>query len=834
MQALLLAGGYGTRLKPFTLDLPKPMLPFVNRPILEHAIRLLKNHNLTDINLLLHYHPEKITSYFKEGKEIDVSIRYNTALEDYGTAGSVRLIGDKLKSTFLVMNGDVLTDVDITNLLKFHKKKGGIATIVLAKVRNPLPFGIANVDENFRIKQFVEKPSQSELISDLVNAGIYILEREILEHIPIDQPYLFALDLFPTLLKKGMPIYGFVHTGYWQDIGDIRQYLLSHYDYLKGKFFLPDYSHNLDETNKGNKISIDNNVEFEGTNILGDNCSISSGSRIVRSVLGNNVEIGPGVEISDSIIWSNVKIGAGTRIISDVIANHSTIGEHVYFEDNVFISDHCEIGDLSVLKSNVKIWPGKKIESSSVVTSSLVWGDRWLRDLFVGSKIVGVVNREVSPEFGAKLGAAFGAFLGQDGTVLVSWDGAPASRMINRAIICGLMSAGVNVGDLRVMPVPILRYALQTGAQKGGVHVCLSREKENVVEILFLQNDGQYLSAQQARSVERLFIQEDFSRAAYQEIGQLDFPVRVVESYQEQYLKNLAIKQIENAKFKIVVDYSFGPASLILPTILGLLDCEVISLNAYLDTKHTLKRWNDFRYALLQLGNIVVSLKADAGFLIDVSTERIFVVDENGHYLKNEYLLTLVTKLFLKIFRHSFIGMPASSPMILQKLAESYGTQIIQTQMDLRSISNTIQKKQISYIGDGEGRFIFPEFHFASDGMFAMGKILELLALNEIRLKDLQKTVPPPIMDKKQISCPRDSIGTILRELVDSSTENVESTFDGIKFYFPDGWLLVTPSQQKPALILIAEGINREKVNHILDQYSKRIENIKLTIRETL
>ncbi len=825
-KALILAGGYGTRLKPLTINLPKPMVPFANRPILEHSIRLLTQAGISQIHLLLHYQPEKIIQYFENRNELGVNLYFNQTEEDLGTAGSVKKMADELQTTFIVMNGDVVTDVNIAEILKFHQKKGGLATIFLAKVKNPLPFGIAILDDDSRIKEFVEKPSYPQMISDLINAGIYVFEPEILRYIPENHPASFAMDIFPLLLQDSVPVYGYVYSGYWHDIGDLHQYLYSQHEYLNGTFSLPAYPVKIDRLNTGKDFSCHKNVTFEGTVITGDQCVVEEGSRIVRSIIGSNVKIGAGVAIYDSVIWSGVTIGAGTRIVNDVIAEGSVIGEHVYFDDHVFVGEKSRIGALSVLKSNVKIWPEKEVESGSTVTSSMVWGDRWLRDFFIGPRVMGLVNREISPEFGAKLGAAFGAYLGKGETVLVSWDGSAAARMINRAIICGLMSTGVHVGDLRVMPAPVLRYALQTGTAEGGVQVSRARRKDNFLEIVFFQANGQNLSAQQVKSVERLFIQEDFSRVDFKEIGQLDFPVRVVESYQEQYLKNLATKQIENAKFKIVIDYSFGPASLILPSLLSSLDCEVIALNAYLDTKHTVKRWSDFRYALLQLGNIVTSLKADAGFLIDPATERIFVVDEEGHFLKNEYLLVLITRLFLQVFRHSAIGMPASTPMILYKFAEQSGTHIINTQIDLRSIAEIIRKHQLSYVSDGDGRFIFPEFHFASDGMFAIGKILELLALNDVRFKDLRKSIPAPIMDRKRIPVARDNIGQILRELVDSAQTDVVTTLDGVKFTFPDGWLLVTPTQPTPAVSLIAEGVTRERVNRILDEYTTKISEI--------
>ncbi len=829
---IIMAGGYGTRLKPFSLRLPKPMLPFANRPILEHTVRLLRCCGFTSATALLLYKPEKITGYFKDGSQYGVKIQYHTAQQDLGTAGAVRTQSEHLNSAFVVVSGDVITDVDLAELLKFHRRQGGIATIMLARVTNPLPFGLTIINDNFRIKQFIEKPAQSELISDLVNAGIYVFEPEIFRYIPVDQPFWFARDLYPLLLKQGVPIYGFVHPGYWQDIGDLHQYLLSHHDFLDGKFDLPEIILHANVMNSGERLFLGKNVQFERTVVIGKDCSLGEGARIVRSAIGDNVTLGAGVEIVDSVVWSNVKIGAGSRLISGVIAGGTVIEENVYFDDHVFVAEDCKIGDLSILKTGVKIWPGKKIESGTTITSSLVWGDRWLRELFTGAQVTGIINQEISPEFAAKLGAAFGSFLGKGGAVLTSWDGTPPARMINRAIICGLLSTGMNVGDLRVMPIPIMRYALRTGAAKGGVHVRQSPQQDNSIEILILEADGQDLSAYRAKSVERLFMQEDFARADFSDIGQLDFPVRVVESYQDQYLKNLAIPEIEKAKFKIVVDYSFGPASLILPSVLGSLDCEVVALNAYLDTKRILRRWVDFRYALLQLANIVVSLKADAGFLIDASTERIFVVDEAGNFLQNEYLLTLITKLYLATYQPVAIGMPVSAPLAIYRLASQYGAEVVPIRFDFRAIIDVVRQHQIAFAGDSDGRFIFPDFQFASDGMFAMGKILSLLAMNNLRLGELRQTISPPVIDKKQVPFSLDHIGRVLHELADSDKDNVESTFDGIKFHFADGWVLISSAAQEPAIAMIAEGETRERVNQILEQFSRRLETLQKNLQQ--
>lgn len=825
-KVVILSGGYGTRLKPFTLSLPKPMIPFVNRPILEHIIRRLAKQNYRQATLLLLYRPEKISGYFKEGRNFGLNLEYSVANQDFGTAGAVRSISKTLDSTFLVVSGDLVTDVDLRRAVEFHRKKGGIATMILARVQNPLPFGIVLLDEDQRVQQFVEKPSTVELVSDTVNAGMYVLEPEIFYYIPADRPFYFAQDLFPLLLQEGVPIYGYVHEGYWQDIGDLRQYLLSHHDFLAGKFELPDIRVQRGKVNAGKGVQLGQGASFEGTVIIGENSIIGDGAKIVNSILGENTTVGPGAEIVDSVIWSDVQIGASSHLVSDVVASGTRVGRGVSMDDNVFIAQGCEIGDLAVIKSNVKIWPERKVGRGAIVTSSLIWGERWLRELFVNNAVAGVINQEVTPEFGARLGAAFGTYLGPGGYVLVSRDASAAARMIHRSLICGLMSAGVNIGDLRVTPLPLLRYALQRGPEKGGVHVRQSASEENTVEILFLEADGEDLASPRAKSVERLFMQEDFNRARFEDIGHLDFPVRVMESYQEEFLKNLDVSAIERARFKIVVDYSFGPAGLILPSILGSLDCEVVALNAYLDPKRAIRQWSDFRYAMLQLSNIVVSLKSDLGILIDAGTERIFAVDEDGHLVRNEHLHVLLTKMFLDAYRPKAIGVPVASSDRIRKFAEDTGTRVVETRQEHRSMVEAIRKHNLAFVGDGQGGYIFPEFHYAIDGMFAMAKTLELLAKTETRFGELRQQIPQPIMDERKVECAWERIGTILRHLVETESRQVESTLDGVKLRFPEGWLLATPDRSGSAIRLVAEGKSRRWVDSVLGDYVQKIQGM--------
>ena len=236
MRAVLMAGGSGTRLRPLTCDLPKPMVPVMNRPIAEHIINLLKRNGVDEVIATLYYLPDIMRDYFQDGS--DFGIRMTYAVEEdqpLGTAGCVKNIAELLDETFIVISGDGITDFDLQEAIRFHKSKGSKATLVLAHVPNPVEFGVVITDPENRIKRFLEKPSTSEIFSDTVNTGTYILEPEVLDYLPPNQETDFSKDLFPLLLDKGEPMFGYVADGYWCDVGHLDAYREAQYDALDKK-----------------------------------------------------------------------------------------------------------------------------------------------------------------------------------------------------------------------------------------------------------------------------------------------------------------------------------------------------------------------------------------------------------------------------------------------------------------------------------------------------------------------------------------------------------------------------------------------------------------------
>lgn len=367
-----MAGGLGTRLRPLTCNVPKPMVPIINRPILEHTISLLQKHGIADIVLLLFYLPDYIKDHFGDGSKFGVTITYITPDKDYGTAGSIRQAAQWLRDPCLVVSGDAITDLNISQFVKFHHEKDALISIALSQVGNPSPFGIAVTDKDGRVTRFLEKPSAGQIFTDTVNMGIYVMQPETLEFIPVNRKYYFAKDLFPKLLQERQSLYGFISQCYWKDIGSLRSYQQVHWDWLDGRINL-----NVKETIRqgnwlGRNVQIGKGVKLEGTVVLGDHCSINDGVQLSNSIVGNNCQIGQGSVISNSILWNNVYVERNCKLNQDVLGTGTQIREGACLDRNVFISNNALLGENCHINANVKIWPEKEVDARAVVNCSVV------------------------------------------------------------------------------------------------------------------------------------------------------------------------------------------------------------------------------------------------------------------------------------------------------------------------------------------------------------------------------------------------------------------------------------------------------------------------------
>ncbi len=342
MQALILAGGKGTRLRPLTVYTPKPVVPVLNRPFLLYQLELLQRAKIRDITLSLSYQPDKIEQILGDGTNYGVNLRFITEPSPMGTGGAYKFAANSIRETTVVFNGDILTDVDISKVVEFHRQKKADATIVLTPVENPSAYGLVETDDNGRVLQFLEKPKPEEL-ADLttnnINAGIYVLEPGVLDLIPAGENRSFEYNVFPDLLEQKKPFYAYVLDGnYWRDIGNPKSYLDAHRDFLSGEI-------------KNFKVEKSTNFEVATTafvdkiSIVGENCIIKPNAKIFNSVIGEGVHIEERAIVENSVIWAHTRISNSAHIKDAIIGRGCHIGRSVEVKEGSVLGDKTSLTD---------------------------------------------------------------------------------------------------------------------------------------------------------------------------------------------------------------------------------------------------------------------------------------------------------------------------------------------------------------------------------------------------------------------------------------------------------------------------------------------------------
>ena len=829
MKGVIMAGGFGTRLKPLTINRPKPMVPVGNRPLMEHIVELLKRHGVTDLISILYFQPEHITSYFGDGSAFGVKMQYVTADADYGTAGAVRnaepLIGNE---RVLVISGDVLTDFDLSAAVAEHEARGAEATIALTSVENPLAFGIVILDRKTgRIDRFLEKPTWGEVFSDTINTGIYILEPSALQRVPPKTNVDFSKDLFPRMLREKAGLYGHVASGYWRDIGNLDEYRHAHDDILRGtvNLCMPGQERTVDGTRVWGDTgaALGRDVKLSGAVVLGRNVHVGTGACLENAVIGADCVIEDCAELRNVVLWENCQIGSHARITETVCTAGVKIGQSALIRENCILADRAEVGDHAVVGPNVKVWPEKVVEDRAALAHSLIWGEAWERSLFAGARVSGVPNYELTPEIAVRLAGAYGAMLGRGSFVATSRDSDRASRMINRALITGFMSAGVGAEDLRTMPIPVVRHAVHHGREAGGIHVRRSPFDSKVVDILFFDADGRDLPPGKTQSIERLFAREDFPRAAPDNTGDVNFPTRVVEGYHEHFLSELDHERIRERNFTLVVDYAYGTTVEVLPGLLGSLNTETVALDAHASPGRLSRSEEEFADGLNRLGGIVRSIDAELGLWIDPGGEVIYLVDDAGRALRPEVTQAVYVKLALEQLGVKRVAVPVTSPMLVADIIEKAGGEIIWTKTEHHAMMASAGDADM--VAGARGEFIFSQFMPAYDGMFAAAKLMEALARSGAHLREITDALPPVHMMQDRVACAWGRKGTVMRRLMESTADEKRQLVDGVKMWKGDQeWVLVIPHSDKPYFVVTVESRDPARAKTLLKTYVQMVE----------
>jgi len=363
MKAIILTGGEATRLRPLTCNTPKAMVPVLNTPFLEHVILHLIQHQVREIILTLSQSQQPIKRYFRDGSQFGVKLSYTIEDTPLGTAGAVKNAEKYLDETFLVLNGDIFTDLDITTMIQLHRDRNAKVTIALTPVDDPTSYGLVETDAQSRITRFLEKPKPSEITTNMINAGTYILEPNVLTHIPPQTNFSFERGLFPLFLDWGEPFFAYPSSVYWIDIGTPEKYLQLNRDLLSGK---SSRHSSPAERLIGEQSQIHPTAQIKGPAVIGDNCTIGQNVKLTGPVvIGSSCIIQPGAIIEDSIIWHKVEIGQRAVVKNSIIANNCHLYPDCCVTDGSLLSDNVIVNSGCQLKPASKIWPGTRVEADT-------------------------------------------------------------------------------------------------------------------------------------------------------------------------------------------------------------------------------------------------------------------------------------------------------------------------------------------------------------------------------------------------------------------------------------------------------------------------------------
>lgn len=830
MKAIIMAGGEGTRLRPLTCGRPKPMMPVVNKPMMEHIVDLLKKHDITRIGVTLQYLPDHIRDHFGNGSEWGVHMRYYVEETPLGTAGSVQNAREFLDETFVVISGDCLTDFDISRAIDFHRKNGAMATLVLTRVECPLEYGVVITDRENRVAKFLEKPGWGEVFSDTVNTGIYILEPEVLRYFEPGVKFDFSQDLFPLLLREKQPLFGVVLDGYWCDIGDLRAYMQAHQDVLSGRVQVDVPGREIAPgVLGGDGVEIDEEVNITGPVLIGNRCFIGKGAKLEPfTVLGDGCVVQERASIKRSVLWGGVYVGAGAGLRGAVLCSRVRLQNNAGVYEGAVIGSDTVVREGGLVKPDVKLWPHKIVESGTVVQSSMVWGTRYPKKIFGIEGITGLTNIEMTPEFALRAAAAFASSCGTGKGVAVSCDSYPASCMIKSAVISGIQSTGALVFDIGSGITPLNRFAVRSLNLDGGIHVKISSRRPDHLTMIFMNQKGANISRAAERKVENILMREDYNRADLSKVQPLKNVEKSYDEYISAIVRSVGGQAISNMGIKLVAAYDrTNLAEFIEPlasrfnvTLLNILDEFPTDIKGNAKTAKSGVTWQNYREMLPRLAERVVQEAAGAGVLVEPNGDSMVLIDEGGRVISDD-LLTALSALVVLKSRGGPVVVPITASGSIEKLAERYQGKVVRTKTSIQDFTEKVLTQEEEEVQPGISQFIL---NF--DALGALFSILEFAAGNMLTLGQLVDEIPEFFVYKKDVCVPWEAKGTVIRKLIEEPPAEKLELLDGVKVYHPQGWALVLPDPEEPVCRVFSEGASMEIAESLTDFYVERINRI--------
>jgi mannose-1-phosphate guanylyltransferase / phosphomannomutase len=796
---------------------------------MEHVLRLLRRHGFDECVVTVQFLASVIRNYFGDGADLGLRLFYATEDEPLGTAGSVKNAEHFLDETFLVISGDAVTDIDLGQALEFHRKREAALTVVLKRVEDPLEFGIVITDEDGRIDRIMEKPGWGEVFSDTINTGIYVIEPEVLGHVPVGQEFDFAHELFPALLGKGLPLYGFVGEGFWTDVGNLEAYLQVHRDILDRNVEVELGGHEMGGgVWLADGAEVDPGASLTGPLYVGENSRIEAGATLREyAVLGKGVVVKNGASVQRAIVHDHAYVGTSVSLRGCVVGKNTDVKHGARLEEDVVVSDECIVGEGAVLSPGVKVFPFKTIDPGALVTKSIVWETRAARGLFGERGVSGLMNIDVTPEMALRLALAFAGTTAKRSVVAASRDATRTARVIKRAMVAGINAAALDAHDLELVPVPVTRYYVRNTRAAGGLVVRSSPGDPQSVDIQFLDERGLDIAPGIQRKVERAFFRDDLRRAFPHEVGELTFPARGWEYYLRGIVDAVDPGVVRGSAPKLAVDYAWGTASITAPMVLGRLGADLLAVNATVDEQRSVLTREALDEHLEALAAVVRSSGAELGALVDATGERLWLVDERGRIVGLSQALLAYIRLVTEVANAPRIAVPVASSRVVEDMVRGRGGEVVWTAISQAALSAASDGGDVVFAGAEGGGYVFPSFLPAYDAVMSLAKLLELLVRTDQRLGDIVDGLPESHVVRVDVPTPWEAKGTVMRRLVERYAEEDIVTIDGVKTYRGRDWALVVPHPLEPVVRVWAEADDHEAAQRLAGEFAALVEEVR-------
>ncbi|HIZ56521.1 MAG TPA: NTP transferase domain-containing protein [Firmicutes bacterium] len=767
MYAVIMAGGEGTRLRPLTCNLPKPLAPLCGRPVLEYILELLSLHGFTRAGLTLLYRGEQIVRHFGEQDYHGVSLSYIFEDTPLGTAGCVKNAAKEEKQDFLVISGDAMCDFNLRDAVRFHRQTGAAATLVVKKVSDPREYGLVSADPSGRINGFLEKPSPAHCTSDLANTGVYILSPSVLELIPDGQKSDFSGDIFPEMLRRGMPLFAYEETGYWCDIGSMKTYLSCQQDMLAGKVKCDLQAEQRNGIYYKGKLP-PGHYTITPPAFIGENVRIGTNAHIRGSVLCDHVSVGMGAKVRDSILLDGAYLADYAETSGAVIGKDARLLKGAGVFEGAAIGQSAVIGRDAVIPDGLRVWNGKTVPNGMTLAENLHTG--FAEDPCCDEEgICGETNLHISPALCVQIGAAAAGI--ESGAIGIGCSRGSAGQTLKQALSAGIRSAGGEVWDFGESFASRFLFCLQQSDAALGIYI----EAEEQAAVRLFSRAGLPMMRSKERKLEAALSTHEYRKARFDQFGKA-YDMSALARLYETALARQAPNGLEG-----------------LSTEIRTPDPEI---------KKSLENALKWAGCSLQEGNI--TLHAARG------GQNVSLYSRETGYVFREQLLALAC---LDCFRRGMdISLPYSAPHTIDRMAETYGKRV------LRYYDCPCDHS------DQEARTLAAAQPFLRDGLMMAVRIFSFLHREKLSLSEALALLPSFSTANRTISVAANP-AAVLRRLKPEGGQIEE----GLRLRNEQGEILIRPAKSGHRMLLFSESRKAETAQELCDFFEEAIQKAART-----